>query len=73
MQYRTSVHYREEPHAEVEAALLAGNTIDSVQMTLASRLMTEIGHTPRDPESIQRIQDQLAHIAGMTADMAIAS
>ena len=72
MEYFYSDHYREDPYDEVEAALAAGNNSESVRATLEARLLTEDIRKPRDEAALQRIEQQLAHIASIDVRVGVA-
>lgn len=73
MIYNNSEHYRENPYQEVEEALSAGNTPDSVKNTFEARLLCETNYSPPDTEAIVRIQQQLAHLANLGSQVEIAA
>jgi len=67
MEYTHSNHYREDLAEEVDAALSA-NSIESVKATFKSRTTVEIWQKRPDIDAIERIQQQLAHIATVAAE-----
>ena len=73
MKYTTSEHYRECPYEEIDAALSAGNSLDSTRFTIESRLNAETHRRPPDTEAVQRIQRQLAHINALSTQVEVAA
>lgn len=64
MEYTTSSHYREDPFEEIDAALDAGNTPESVEATLQARLAIEQRRAYRSPDATARLEQQLAYLGG---------
>ncbi len=73
MKYTSSEHYKEDPFEEVGSALAAGNSVERVRATYEARRSTESMHIPPDTEAIQRIEQQLAHIASLGAEVETAA
>lgn len=71
MRYQNSIHFREDPYEEVDAALSA-NCVNSVQQTLENRLLTEENYTPPNAPEIERLKQQLEYIGSLAVESAAA-
>lgn len=72
MKYHNSIHFREDPIHEIEAAMVANST-ESILGTLMARLSTEEALLPRNEHEIERIQQQLAHLALFNSESEVAA
>ena len=71
MRYEHTAHYREDAIAEVDAALAAGNSPDSVEQTLKNRYFTEHGRSQQDAPELLRVLDQLRYVGQFTGQVAV--
>jgi len=69
MKYHNSIHFREDPYQEVDAAL-AANTPESVEETLRRRLLTEQQQTPLNEYESQRARQQLEYLGALAIETA---
>lgn len=67
--YTTSDHFDTDPTIEVDNALAAGNSHESVYATLEARQRAELGN---DPESA-RVKAQLEHLASLATVSGLAA